>query len=236
MVLDKIQQSIFKEESPEGHEGVEILQAILLNAEEQSSDRLYYTYACNWLVTTCICWLENSSHIQTARECEKWTQENKYTVCVVTITLYSGTNLKNTVKKKKKTFRVKKKGKIDDNILPSILVSVCRLFSSLIRKFRKKKAPDSYREWCFKYLKNIKYSTSACRRLCVSRWLPASSRRGCFPPLVSDSRSIFFQIPFGFSLVHRKPPGINGNLILSPFQINREQHTRSWLNLAKIML
>lgn len=48
----------------------------------QQSDSLCYTYACNWLVTTCVCSLESSSHTETARECKKWTQENKFSASV----------------------------------------------------------------------------------------------------------------------------------------------------------
>lgn len=71
---------------------------------------------------------------------------------------------------------------------------------------------------------------------CVSRWLLASSRKGV-PPLVSDSRSIFSQVPFSFFrglfCITRDlwKPCL---LIRSPFEINRQHHTRSWLNLTKI--
>lgn len=68
-------------------------------------------------------------------------------------------------------------------------------------------------------------SISACSCLSVSRWWPASIRKVAvdFPPLGTDSRSIFSQVPFGVFgvfLRHWKAPRIL--LSLSPFQINGE--------------
>lgn len=73
--------------------------------------------------------------------------------------------------------------------------------------------------------KETNCSTSASSRLSVSRWWPASIRKVAvdFPPLDSDSRSIFSQVPFGVFrvfLCQRKSPRIL--LILSPFEINGE--------------
>lgn len=98
VVLAKIFKAIFTEESPEGYGGVRILQAILLNCWKekkkfwQQSDSLYYTYACNWVSASCVRSLENSSHIETAKERKRaglWKKGNKYRlVCVALYKCY----------------------------------------------------------------------------------------------------------------------------------------------------
>lgn len=105
-----------------------------------------------------------------------------------------------------------------------------------------KTAPDSCSEWCFKYLKITKYRASAGSHLCASRWLLASGRKGgwwCSPAGFRSQINIFSG-PLQFFRGYSASVESTGDLwkpcllILSPFEINRQHHTRSWLNLTEI--
>lgn len=121
---------------------------------------------------------------------------------------------------------------------PSDFLCRCtQIFFFCLHKYDKR-APDSCSERCFEYLKIPKYRAAAGSHLRASRWLLASSRKGGWrrSPLVWLQINIFsgpLQFFSGLFCVTRDL-GEPCLLILSPFEINRQHHTRSWLNLTKI--